>query len=147
MGNFDSTLLKPCLEGGPSSEKSIFIDFINLMEGWKTKCKNLHWSAPKKNIHVYLDDFLEILSEYQDAVAEGYMGISGKVQPNVLKGTACDCLNALEFIDEVKEGTLAFYKSLPEEVVYKGIVSETETFIHNITKYAYLFRLCDNNIY
>ena len=38
-----------------------FINFLNRLEGWKTKCKNLHWSAPKKNIHVYLDEFLEIL--------------------------------------------------------------------------------------
>ena len=35
-----------------------FINFINKLEGYKTKCKNLHWAAPKKNIHVYLDDFL-----------------------------------------------------------------------------------------
>lgn len=30
-----------------------FINFLNQLEGWKTKCKNLHWAAPKKNIHVY----------------------------------------------------------------------------------------------
>ena len=28
-----------------------FINFLNRLEGWKTKCKNLHWAAPKKNIH------------------------------------------------------------------------------------------------
>ena len=39
----------------------IFIDFLNKIEGQKTKCKNLHWAAPKKNIHVYLDEFLEFL--------------------------------------------------------------------------------------
>ena len=36
-----------------STEQRI-INFINIIEGWKTKCKNLHWSAPKKNIHVYM---------------------------------------------------------------------------------------------
>ena len=48
-----------------------FISFLNRLEGWKTKCKNLHWAAPKKNIHVYLDEFLSILSDYQDSLAEG----------------------------------------------------------------------------
>ena len=33
---------------------SFFISFINRLEGWKTKCKNLHWAAPKKNIHIYI---------------------------------------------------------------------------------------------
>lgn len=59
-----------------SGSSQLFIDFLNQIEGWKTKCKNLHWAAPKKNIHVYLDEFLEILSDYQDSLAEGYMGIS-----------------------------------------------------------------------
>lgn len=58
-----------------SGSSQLFIDFLNQIEGWKTKCKNLHWAAPKKNIHVYLDEFLEILSDYQDSLAEGYMGI------------------------------------------------------------------------
>ena len=121
----------------------LFINFINQLEGWKTKCKNLHWSAPKKNIHVYLDEFLAILSDYQDGLAEGYMGIQGKLQPNVLKGTQSDALNALDFIAEVKAGIIAFYDKIPTDTIYKGITSECETFIQNINKYTYLFNLCD----
>lgn len=122
---------------------SIFIGFLNKLEGWKTKCKNLHWAAPKKNIHVYLDEFLSVLSDYQDGLAEGYMGILGKMQPNVIKGVPSDALNAIDFLEEVKAATLDFYKSIPEDVVYKGITSECETFIQNINKYKYLFSLCD----
>lgn len=120
-----------------------FISFLNKLEGWKTKCKNLHWAAPKKNIHVYLDEFLEILSDYQDSLAEGYMGILGKMQPNVIKGIASDTLNAIDFITEVKNSTISFYDKIPHETVYKGITSECETFIQNINKYKYLFGLCD----
>ena len=120
-----------------------FINFLNQLEGWKTKCKNLHWAAPKKNIHVYLDEFLSILSSYQDSLAEGYMGILGKMQPNVINGTSSNTLNANDFIEEVKAGTLSFYDKIPKETVYKGITSECETFIQNINKYKYLFSLCD----
>lgn len=120
-----------------------FISFINLLEGWKTKCKNLHWAAPKKNIHVYLDEFLDVISDYQDGLAEGYMGILGKMQPNAIKGTSSDALNAIDFIEEVKAGTLSFYDKIPQETIYKGITSECETFIQNINKYNYLFHLCD----
>ena len=120
-----------------------FISFINLLEGWKTKCKNLHWAAPKKNIHVYLDEFLDILSDYQDGLAEGYMGILGKMQPDVIKGTPSDALDAFNFISEVKSATIAFYDKIPQGTVYKGIASECETFIQNINKYNYLFHLCD----
>ena len=90
------------------SQSQFFIDFLNQLEGWKTKCKNLHWAAPKKNIHVYLDEFLDILSDYQDGLAEGYMGILGKMQPNVIKGVPSDALNALDFISQVKTATISF---------------------------------------
>ena len=121
----------------------IFIGFLNKLEGWKTKCKNLHWAAPKKNIHVYLDEFLSVLSDYQDGLAEGYMGILGKMQPNVIKGIPSGTLNAIDFINEVKGATIIFYDKIPQETVYKGIASECETFIQNINKYRYLFELCD----
>lgn len=128
------------VEESPSQK---FISFINQIEGWKTKCKNLHWAAPKKNIHVYLDDFLDVLSDYQDSLAEGYMGILGQMAPNAVKGTPCECLNAIDFINEVRVKTVEFYDSLPTETVYKGITSECETFIQNINKFSYLFSLCD----
>ena len=125
------------------TDNQFFINFLNQLEGWKTKCKNLHWSAPKKNIHVYLDEFLSILSDYQDGLAEGYQGILGKMAPNAIKGISSDTLNATDFIQEVRLGTLKFYESIPQETVYKGIISECETFIQNINKYIYLFSLCD----
>lgn len=125
----------------------LFIGFLNRLEGWKTKCKNLHWSAPKKNIHVYLDEFLDILSDYQDGLAEGYQGILGKMQPNAIKGIPSEALNALDFIAEVRKETIAFYDKLPQETIYKGIASECETFIQNINKYKYLFELCDVRLY
>ena len=124
-----------------------FIKFLNQLEGWKTKLKNLHWAAPKKNIHVYLDDFLEVVSDYQDSVAEDYQGILGHMQPNAIKGTPCDALNAIDFIKEVIVKTEEFYNRIPQDTCYVGIKSETETFIHNIFKYKYLFELTDYRPY
>ena len=120
-----------------------FINFLNQLEGWKTKCKNLHWAAPKKNIHVYLDEFLDIMSDYQDSLAEDYQGILGHMQPNVIKGVPCESLNGIDFIKEVSIKTKEFYNKIPSDIDYVGIKSETETFIHNIKKYKYLFELSD----
>lgn len=129
------------------SGSQFFINFLNQLEGWKTKCKNLHWAAPKKNIHVYLDEFLDILSDYQDGLAEEYQGLLGHMQPNAIKGVESSSLNAIDFVSEVKQGTLKFYSRIPEGIEFSGIKSECETFIHNILKYKYLFELCDNKPY
>lgn len=130
-------------ESTKENPNQVFITFLNLLEGWKTKCKNLHWAAPKNNIHERLDEFLNIISDYQDELAEEYQGLLGHMQPNALKGTPSDALNAMDFIQEVKNGTIKFYDSIPEGNMYAGIRSECETFIHNILKYKYLFELCD----
>ena len=143
---FEDSLFTPMEEERENTSltgSQFFINFLNQLEGWKTKCKNLHWAAPKKNIHVYLDEFLDILSDYQDGLAEGYMGILGKMQPNVIKGIPSNALKAVDFISEVKSATIAFYDKIPQETIYKGITSECETFIQNINKYDYLFHLCD----
>ena len=147
---FEEDSLFTPMESSRSTEVSgsqFFINFLNQLEGWKTKCKNLHWAAPKKNIHVYLDEFLDILSDYQDGLAEEYQGLLGHMQPNVIKGTPCDCLNAIDFINEVKSNTYKYYDNIPEGTSYAGIKSECETFIHNIHKYIYLFNLCDIHPY
>jgi hypothetical protein len=123
--------------------QKVFIEYINRIEGWKSKCKNLHWSAPKKNIHVYLDDFLSELSDFQDSITEDYMGINGKVAPNILTGYSCMALNAFDLIAEIKIQTEIFYKKLPTDICYKGITAECENFIHIINKYTYLFKLTD----
>ena len=145
---FEDSLLSPIGEDITSADKLItteqfFITFLNQLEGWKTKCKNLHWSAPKKNIHVYLDEFLGVLSNYQDSIAEDYQGTLGRMQPNAIKGTSCECLNAIDFIKEIDIKTREFYSKIPSDIDYVGIKSETETFIHNIKVYTYLFKLCD----
>ena len=79
---FEDSLFTPMEEERENTSltgSQFFINFLNQLEGQKTKCKNLHWATSKKNIHVYLDEFLSILSDYQDGLAEGYMGILGKM--------------------------------------------------------------------
>lgn len=143
---FEDSLFTPREEEKIDTEFSgsqFFINFINQLEGWKTKCKNLHWASFKKNIHTYLDDFLEILQDYQDSLAEEEMGIYGRMLPNVIEGTTSLSINAKEFIREVRTKTLTFYEKIPSDSLHAGIKSECETFIHNINKYVYLFSLTD----
>ena len=126
------------------SDTQVYIDFLCRLEGWKTRCKNLHWAAPKKNIHVYLDEFFFFFSGFQDALAEDIMGLLGsRLSPNSINGTSCSSDNAIDFINQVNTATIIFYNKISDNPNYVGIKSETETFIHNIKKYNYLFNLCD----
>lgn len=125
------------------SDRNLFLNFINKLEGYKTRIKNLHWAAPKRNIHVYLDEFLVIVSDFQDSLAETYMGILGKMQPDAVRGIPAEGNDALTMINHLIEETEGFYEEIPEDTGYKGITSETETFLKDLQKYKYLFSLCD----
>lgn len=125
------------------SDRNLFLNFINKLEGYKTRIKNLHWAAPKKNIHVYLDEFLVIVSDFQDSLAETYMGILGKMQPDAVRGIPVEGNDALTMINHLIDETEGFYEEIPDDTGYKGISSETETFIKDLQKYKYLFSLCD----
>lgn len=141
-----NSILDEILKGDDNSStstSSLIMEFINRLEGWKTKCKNLHWASFKRNIHKYLDEFLDVLIEYQDGLAEEEMGIYGRMLPNVVTGIQSNTVTPKEFIYEVRKLTLAFYDSIPQDSIHSGIKSECETFIHNINKYIYLFSLCD----
>lgn len=146
--NMDSNdlLLTPLQESSnninPITGLSMFVRYINILEGYKTKIKNLHWAASAMNIHIRLDEMLDIVSDFQDSIAEEAMGIYGQMGSNVISGTPCECVDALMMLESLKQKTIIFYKSLQDKVEYAGIKSETETFMHNINKYLYLFRLC-----
>ena len=123
------------------------INFIGVVEGWKFRCKQLHWASRKKNIHVYLDEFLQILSDYQDSIAEDVMGISGNFNVDTVKCVPCNCENAKVFIANIKLATESYYNTIPSDTEYVGIKSETENFIHNINKYKYLFSISAETLF
>ena len=119
-----------------------FIDYLNVLEGYKTKIKNLHWAAFGLSIHVKLDDLLGTVDGYQDAIAEDCMGIYGKMAPNVIQGVSCPHVDPLSALEGLKEKAFSFYTGLEDKAELAGIKSETEVFIHELNKFTYLFKLC-----
>lgn len=128
-----------------TSNKSLedpFKEFICNLEGFKTKFKNLHWSAYNNSIHVRIDELIDIISDYQDILAEELQGIRGQFEPNFLKGTNFDFTCPHDAIATLINKTTSFYSKIPEQYDYAGIKSECEAFLTQLHKYKYLFMLC-----
>lgn len=129
-----------------NNNNDIFIDdvykYINLLEGYKTRIKNLHWSSSNINMHTKLDELLDIVTDYQDNLAEEVMGIFGKFNSFMLRGTECIIINPNILIVDIINSTNVFYKTISEDAIFAGIKSELETFIHVLNKYNYLLSLC-----
>ena len=135
-----------------NKKEDFFLDYISFLEGVKTHCKVMHWGIAnienirdKKGAHIYLDDFLEIISDYQDMIAEITQGILGNyIKLNKIKGKSIPegvAENPHDFCVWLLKNVISFYNLLTFDFMI-GIKSETETFIKDIQKYNYLLNLC-----
>ena len=123
-----------------ASPESVII-FLSDLEGIKTRGKNLHWAAPEMNSHKLMDELISEVDEFEDSIAEDYMGITNKLSTNAINGNSCDATDASTLLEYLQCKVINFYNSLPDDVAWKGISSECETFIHTINKFSYLFTL------
>ncbi len=123
-------------------DRHVFLSFLSVLNGFLCRGKNLHWAAKGKDIHEYLDDLHEIIGKFQDAIAEGYMGILEQMGPLDVQYVECNEENPKGYIDQLLSETLTFYNRIPAGAEFKGISGETESFIQDVQKYKYLFGLC-----
>lgn len=136
-------------------QEKFFLDYINFLEGIKTHCKAMHWGiihiadiTNKQSAHIYLDELLDIISDYQDMIAETTQGAIGNyITINNIKGKSIPIEEVAStphnLCQYLLNNVFTFYESSEVNSSYfAGIKSETETFIKNIQKYNYLFSLC-----
>lgn len=125
------------------NDRDVFISYLNRVEAWKIRCKNLHWAASHKDIHEYLDDLYEDLISYQDKIAETFMGVLGSMGPLDINPEFCDKSEPMGLLEDIINKTaVEFYHNIPEDVVFKGISSEVESMLQKLENYKYLFNLC-----
>jgi hypothetical protein len=105
----------------------------------ETAIKQLHWDANSLPQHQLCDDIAELISEYQDKVAEVEQSISGRLPLNNLKGTPYKVTSLKKFVEDVISGTNSFYSKLKNEGnKYIGMRSDTEAFLSDLQRQLYL---------
>lgn len=129
----DSTILK---------RTNIYIDCLNILEGYKTKFKNLHWSIKNDALHIRLDQMLDEIIEFQDGIAESSSGIFGRMLPNDIRPILLTNEDPWDTLKCLKEYIISMLNTLPSSTEHRGIVSEFEVFLKTIDKYILLFDNC-----
>ena len=119
--------------------KKYIISFISELENFKSDIKQLHWAANSLPQHQLCDDIANIISDYQDKVAEVEQSISGKFPVNVLKGGKHNVTTLKKFVEDVISSTNSFYSKLKNEGdEYIGMRSDTEAFLSDLQRQLYL---------
>jgi hypothetical protein len=118
------------------------LEFVNVLEGYKTFFKNAHWSAGSIPLHEKIDSFLDELTEFQDTIAEtsqGYCDLQFGI--GEIQGTPVKCLGVKDGIRTLNDKITEFLNKIVTDGSLAGVVNAVNDFQQTVLKYKYLFNL------
>lgn len=135
----------PSLDDGVQKAKdamyNVFVDYANFLEGAKTRSKNVHWGELDNSKHVYLDDLIEELSDYEDKIMEAGQSEFGRFEDGSVNGEEIEVNNPIGLIDLIIDRTKKFYGKIDDNTDYVGEKSWTEDFLATLKQTKYRLQL------
>lgn len=141
----EETYQDPSLDDGVLKAKDtmykVFVDYANFLEGVKTRSKNVHWKEEDNSKHVYLDDLIEELSEYEDKIMEAGQSEFGRFEDGSVNGEEINVNDPIELVDLIIERTKTFYDKIGDNTDYVGERSWTEDFLAILKQTKYRLQM------
>lgn len=141
----EETYQDPSLDDGVLKAKDtmykVFVDYANFLEGVKTRSKNVHWKEEDNSKHVYLDDLIEELSEYEDKIMEAGQSEFGRFEDGSVNGEEINVNDPIELVDLIIERTKTFYDKIGDNTDYVGEKSWTEDFLATLKQTKYRLQM------
>lgn len=137
----------PSLDDGSQIEKAkdlmykIFVNYANFLEGVKTRTKNIHWGELDNSKHVYLDDLIDELSDYEDKIMEAGQSGFGRFGDDEVNGEEIEENEPIELIDLIIERTKDFHEAIKDNIDYVGEMSWIEDFLATLKQTKYRLQL------
>lgn len=119
----------------------VFVDYANFLEGVKTRTKNIHWGELDNSKHVYLDDLIDELSDYEDKVMEAGQSGFGRFGDGEVNGEEIEENEPIELIDLIIERTKDFHEAIKDNIDYVGEVSWIEDFLATLKQTKYRLQM------
>ena len=124
------------------SPADMVLDYIKRIEGYRIRIREFHWDAKNNSLHKLADSLMSDLVEYEDSIAEDFMGIIGyriqvgTVIPKLPKSTEIKAL-----LNEMTNDALLLKKYIGALPLWSGITSLIDECIHLLNKSKYLAEL------
>lgn len=123
------------------ADKEIFRDYLNFIEGAKTRIKNLHWTEEDNAKHVYLDELSEEVSKFEDKIAEAGQANFGRFKDGEIVGMDIQTSDPIMIVDLLLDMTSSFRSKLNERLVYNGEISWVDDFLATLKQSKYRLQL------
>ena len=122
-------------------DKQTFINYLNIIEGAKTRIKGLHWAEEDNSKHVYLDELGDTVSEFEDKFAEVVQSSLGRFDNEEIQGTLLEVDDPITLVGVLIHNTNELrnlIESLPDR---GGEVSLLDDFLANLKQSMYRFQM------
>lgn len=137
-GQEDAEEVVPGRQEMTSCEDAV-LEYIKNLEGYRIRMREIHWDARNNSLHKLADALMSDLEDYEDAIAEDFMGLIGyrikvgAVVPKLPKSTEFKSL-----INEILNDTLRLKSIISDLPAWSGIANLIDDCVHNLQKSKYL---------
>lgn len=124
-----------------NQRKKDFKDYLNFLEGIKTRIKNIHWNEEDNSKHKYLDDLSDEVSEFEDKFAEAGQSEFGRFKNGEINGEEIEEDDPIKLVDLVFERTKEMRKKLEDDENYIGEISWIDDFLASLKQSKYRLQM------
>lgn len=124
-------------------DNTCILNFICILEGYRIRFREYHWSTDTMASHKLCDDIMSALLNYEDQLAEEFQGIINyRIKPGTIKPIMNVSENSgiIEALNCLVTDIINLKKSIQrlQNINYDGILNIIDDMIHTINTFKYL---------
>lgn len=129
------------IEKSLNEEKHVFNQYLNFIEGAKTRLKNIHWGEKDNSKHIYLDDLSDEVSDFEDKIAEAGQSGFGRFKDGEVQGDEIEESDPIKICQMIFDRTVGFRKELEGKDYFNGEISWIDDFLASLKQSKYRLQM------
>ena len=119
--------------------QTLILNYIQKLEGYRIRLRELHWSAERMSAHKLTDDLMNTLVNIEDDIAEDLQGFLGiRIGVGTVSPVMPEAKDIKSLLETIKQETLSLRETIDGVPDFVGIVSMLDDLVHSMNKSLYL---------
>lgn len=119
--------------------QTLILNYIQKLEGFRIRLRELHWSAERMSAHKLTDDLMNTLVNIEDDIAEDLQGFLGiRIGVGAVSPVMPEAKDIKGLLETIKQETLSLRETIDGVPDFVGIVSMLDDLVHSMNKSLYL---------
>lgn len=118
-----------------------FTKLVCRFQGYHTRLKELHWSAPSFSIHELIDGFDGELCEFEDAIVENATPLFGFIHCGEISPVLPEDTDFENLLESIRGDLVGIKKEFGDNLMASGIINLVDDFFATVNKNIYLIQI------